>query len=104
MRRDSCLAPTAAKSTNVRVPQPSPTRVARGRADKEPTMLNAETPRSLVTHDHPEVAPRCGQCGESLAETWPDSPGLCLRCGLEADLFDREARWERVHGLEARTS
>jgi len=55
-------------------------------------------------HDHPEVAPRCGQCGEPLAETWPDSPGLCLRCGLEADLFDREARWERVHGLEARSA
>jgi hypothetical protein len=61
-------------------------------------MLNPETPRLAAFEEHPETAPRCAQCGEPLSETWPDSPALCLRCGLEADLFDREARWERVHG------
>jgi hypothetical protein len=93
------------KSTNVRVFE-SHVPDARGSRprEKEPSMPNAETPRSIVPHDRPEITRHCGQCGESLAETWPDSPGLCLRCGLEADLFDREARWERLHGVEARSA
>ena len=63
-------------------------------------MSNTETPLPTVTGDHAEVGGRCTKCGRPLAEMWPDFPGLCLRCGLEAELFDREARWERVYGAE----
>ena len=66
-------------------------------------MPSVESPRFTARGpDQPDDAPRCGQCGDPLSETWLDSPGLCLRCALEADLFDREARWERVHGVEPR--
>ncbi|MBI4011319.1 MAG: hypothetical protein HY359_03340 [Candidatus Rokubacteria bacterium] len=39
---------------------------------------------------------RCVACGEPLAETWRDPEPLCPRCGLERELFDREARWESL--------
>lgn len=34
-------------------------------------------------------------CFNTFVDPW-DETGLCERCAIETELFDRDARWERV--------
>lgn len=42
-------------------------------------------------------------CFNSFVDSWDES-GLCERCVLETELFDREARWERVFPVSSNTT
>ncbi len=65
--------------------------------------------RNIRTHDTPSLpyAERklCASptCINTFVDSWDES-GLCERCILEAELFDREARWERVFPVRAEAS
>jgi len=95
------LVPVAENSTNVRFTTPGLPSAAPGARPPGENRPPASH-ETVVTREHLGIDQRCAQCGHALVETWADAPGLCLRCGLEAELFDREARWTRFYGASAR--
>lgn len=52
----------------------------------------------------PEEAPARGcanpGCFNLVAEPWEDSGLYCAKCAIEMELYDRQARWERLKRIQ----
>ena len=47
------------------------------------------TPRTTLVE-------QCEQCEEPITERWDEDKRRCARCSLDAELFDREERRQRI--------
>jgi pimeloyl-ACP methyl ester carboxylesterase len=49
----------------------------------------------FVTAGSKSAPPRCARCGATLIEAWDPGGAICMRCGLELELSDRDGRRDR---------